>query len=172
MRATETIAHHESTRPEPNATVSISDRPVSLFEYETRAEEILPTAVWDFIAGGVLDEITLRRNRAAFEELALNLRPLRDVSRRALATTVLGERISLPVFLSPAGAHRLAHDEGELETARGAALSDTLMVAAVRADKSLEAIAAVTDAPLWFQLKYFGKRITADLIRLKRSGRI
>jgi isopentenyl diphosphate isomerase/L-lactate dehydrogenase-like FMN-dependent dehydrogenase len=143
----------------------VSSEPISLFDYESLAESVMPRRAWDYVAGGVLDEITVARNRSAFEALTLRTRLLRDVSVRDLSTTLLGTEISLPVLLSPAGAQTLAHPSAELATARGAGASRTLMVAAVRADHTLEEIAGAATGPLWFQLKYFGDAITEDLVR-------
>jgi len=47
--------------------------PISLYDYEARAQQVLPHDYWDFIAGGAKDELTTRRNRTAFD--AISLRP-------------------------------------------------------------------------------------------------
>ena len=95
--------------------------PISLYDYEARARQVLPHDYWDFVAGGSKDKPTTQRNRSAFD--AISLRPrLRDVTQRQLATTVLGTSISFPVMISPTGGHKLAHPEGECATARGAGL--------------------------------------------------
>ena len=44
---------------------------------------------------------------------------LRDVSRIATLTNILGEEISYPVCVSPTGMQCMARHEGELATARG-----------------------------------------------------
>ncbi len=46
-------------------------------------------------------------------------RILRDVSNVDLSTTILGNRISFPVGVSPSAFHCLAHPDGEKATARG-----------------------------------------------------
>ena len=105
----------------------MSDAPISLYEYESRAKQCLTHNTWEFIEAGAMDETTTRRNRSAFEDLKLRPRFLRDVENRKLATTVLGEEISFPVMVSPAGGHKLAHPDGELATAKGTGMSNTLM---------------------------------------------
>ena len=149
----------------------MSEPPINLFEYEARAQAALPSDRWDYIAGGVLDEKTVAWNRDAFDAIKLRMRTVRDVSERQLSTTILGTPISLPVMLAPAGAHTLAHPGGEVETARGAGLSDTLMVVAVQADCSLESVADAATGPIWFQTKYFGKALTSRLVeRAEAAG--
>src|SRR3954451_4835428 len=125
--------------------------PGSLYDYETRARLVLPHDYWDFIAGGSKDELTTQRNRSAFDAMSLRPRMLRDVTERKLATTVLGTPISFPVMVCPAGGHKIAHLDGEMATARGAAMSKTLMMLSTSSHYSLEEVAEAGDAPLWFQ---------------------
>lgn len=44
---------------------------------------------------------------------------LKDVSKRDTSTTVFGEKISMPVGISPTAMQRMAHPEGECANARG-----------------------------------------------------
>ncbi len=138
----------------------------NLLELEELARAKVPRAAFDYIAGGSDDEVSLRRNREAFGHWALRPRVLVDVSRRDTSTTVLGERISMPIFVAPTAFHALVHPEGELATARGAAEAGTILVASTLATKSLEEIAAAGPAPRWFQL-YMVKdeEVTESLVR-------
>ena len=61
----------------------------------------LPRAVFDYADGAAEDEVTARRNEAAFEDYELLPRVLRDVSSVDLSTTVLGTPVSMPVLLAP-----------------------------------------------------------------------
>ena len=70
-------------------------KPINVADYCARAQRRLPRFIWDTIEGGACDEITLRRNRTAFSDYVLRPRPLVDVSRRDLTTSVLGTKISL-----------------------------------------------------------------------------
>ena len=93
---------------------------VSLFDLEAMAHQAMPHDLWDFVDAGAGDEVTLRRNRSAFEEITINPRFLVDVNDRDLSTTVLGEKISFPVMIAPAGGQRQVHPDGELATAQAA----------------------------------------------------
>lgn len=139
---------------------------LSLDELERLAKERLPQMAFDYIAGGSDDEWTLRENRAAFNRLRLIPRVLADVAEIRLTTTVLGKTLSMPVLIGPTAFHRLAHDEGELATARAAAAAGTILVAAMMSNQSLEAIAATVRAPRWFQL-YMGRdrELTRSLVQ-------
>ena len=72
--------------------------PVNLFEFETLAKERLAKEEYDYIAGGATDEISVDRNRRAYESWALRPRVLRDVSALDLSTTVVGTKVNLPVL--------------------------------------------------------------------------
>jgi 4-hydroxymandelate oxidase len=117
------------------------------------ARELLPEGAYDYYATGAGQEHTLAANLAAWAELTLRPRVLRDVSRVDLSTTVLGEPVPHPIFVAPTASHRLGHADGELATARGAAQAGSLMVISTRASVSVEAIAAAApDAKRWFQV--------------------
>ena len=145
--------------------------PINLYDYEARAQHMLPHDNWDFIAGGSKDELTTQRNRTAFDAISLRPRFLRAVTERKLETTVLGTPISFPVMICPAGGHKLAHPEGECATARGAGMSNTLMMLSTSSHYSMEEVAKVATGPLWFQLYHRGYELTQMLVqRAEQAG--
>lgn len=125
---------------------------VNLLELEDLARERLPQGSFDFIAGGAEDEVTLRANREAFQRIQLRPRVLVDVSTVDPATEVLGQRIELPVLLAPVALQRLAHEEGELASARAAEAAGTVMVLSTVSTCTIEDVAAAAGGPKWFQL--------------------
>ncbi|HEY6049766.1 MAG TPA: alpha-hydroxy-acid oxidizing protein, partial [Thermoanaerobaculia bacterium] len=138
----------------------------NLLELEDLARAKVPRPSFDYIAGGADDEVSLRRNREAYDKWALRPRVLVDVSHRDTATTVLGQRISMPILVAPTAFHGLVHPDGEVATARGAAAAGTLLVASAIATRTLEEVAAAVAAPRWFQLYVWKDRdVTADLVR-------
>jgi 4-hydroxymandelate oxidase len=140
--------------------------PVNLAEFEQAARVKLAREAYDYYAGGANDEITLRRNREAYGEIALHYSVLRDVSARDTSTKVLGEKISFPVMVAPTAFHRMACAEGECAAARAAGLAGTIMVVSTLSTTTIEDIAAAAKGPLWFQLYIYKDRgATADLIR-------
>jgi 4-hydroxymandelate oxidase len=140
--------------------------PISLDEYEAAAEARLPGPSFDYLAGGAADEQTLRRNRTAWGHWLLRPRALRGVAEPDLATTVLGQAITLPVLLAPTAMQRLAHPEGERAAARAAAAAGTIYVAATLSTCSLEEIAAAAAGRRWFQLYALrDRRLTELLVR-------
>jgi 4-hydroxymandelate oxidase len=139
--------------------------PVNLAEFEALARAVLPTDAFDHIAGGADDELTLKDNVAAFCRIKLVPRVLRDVTRRNLSTTLLGEPIEFPVILAPVACLRRFHPEGELAAARGAGQAGTIFTLSTGACHSLEEVAQAACGPLWFQLyAYQDRGITQGLV--------
>jgi L-lactate dehydrogenase (cytochrome) len=116
------------------------------------ARRRLPRIVFDFVDGGAEDENTVRSNQRAFDNVTFRPRVLVDVSNRDLTTTVLGERISLPVMLAPTGFVRFVSREAELAAVRSTAKAGTVFAVSTLSSFSIEEIAAVATGPLWFQL--------------------
>ncbi|MFG1884888.1 alpha-hydroxy acid oxidase [Micromonospora sp. NPDC049102] len=105
----------------------------------------------DFFEGGAGRERTLAANERAFERRWIVPRVLRATGERDLRTTVAGTSLAAPVLVAPTAFHRLAHVEGEVATARGAAAAGTAMVVSMAATRPIEEIAAA-GGTLWFQL--------------------
>lgn len=145
--------------------------PVNLYDMETLAKRTMPHNMWTFVDAGSNDEITKRRNREALDRITVNSDFLVDINGRDLSTTVLGEKISFPVMIAPAGGQRQAHPEGELATAMGAGMSKTLMALATSSGYSIEEVSEVASSPLWWQLYHYNDEITEHLVkRAKTSG--
>ncbi|MFI5913145.1 alpha-hydroxy acid oxidase [Dactylosporangium sp. NPDC051541] len=134
-------------------------------DLRARAREVLEPAHWDYFEGGAGDERTLRANEEAFERLRLVPRVLRSTGPRYLGTTLFGTGLRTPILVAPTAFHRLAHPDGELATARGAAAAGTVYVVSMAATTPVEAIAAVA-GPWWLQLYPQPDRdFTAALVR-------
>src|SRR5262244_2455351 len=94
---------------------------LNLAEIEAAARDRLTPLAYEYYVGGANDEVTVRENRSAFEQLALRYHVLVDVRKRDTSTTVLGTPIHFPVLVAPTAFQRLACDDGEMATARAAA---------------------------------------------------
>ncbi len=125
---------------------------VNVLDYEEAARKKLPKEVYDFIAGGAEDEISLRGNREAWGRIQLRPRMLVDVTNVDTSTEILGLRPSFPLLLAPVAMHKLADPEGEQATARAAAAAGVLMVLSTMSTYTIEEVAAAAAGPKWFQL--------------------
>lgn len=130
---------------------SVDDMDLEELKLEARA--VMDPDAFDYFAGGADDEITLTENVAAWRKLRLRYQVLRDVSSVTAETTVLGTRVPAPILVAPTAYLRLAHEEGEIAMARGAAAAETICIASTLATVAIHEIAAaVPDAHLWFQV--------------------
>lgn len=145
---------------------------VNLHELEARAMEYMSGAAYDYYRSGANDEITLQDNLQAYSTIRLAPRMLVDVSTRDLSTTVLGQKISMPVLIAPTAFQRMAHPDGELATTKAAGRAGTVMTLSTLANTSIEDVASVARGPLWFQLYVYKDRgITASLVnRAEAAG--
>ncbi len=123
------------------------------------ARRNLSPELWDHLSGGSDSETTLLRNRQALDTLALRQRVLVDVSAIDTTTTLLGQRLAIPVFLAPVGAFLgLAHPDGAKTVARAAVARGTTAFVSTAAKPGLEETAAAVREPLIFQLYVRGDR--------------
>src|SRR4030066_1280787 len=152
--------------------MNTNPKPINLFDFEAAARERLPKVEYDYIAGGATDEISVERNRRAFESWALRPRVLGNVSALDLSTTVLGTKVSLPVLLAPCGGHQKAHPEGELATYRAATTCGTVFAISANASADFAELAKAASGRRWLQLYPFrDKEMTKDwLQRAKDAG--
>ncbi len=146
-------------------------RAFSVEDLARLARRRLPAGVFGYLDGGGEGEVTLRRNRAAFEQLELVPHVLRDVSSIELSTKVLGTEMAYPFALAPIGSLRLLHHEGELATARAAAAAGIPMTLSSSGTCSIEAVAAESLGPRWYQLYVWKDRgLCQDLIARAREA--
>ena len=138
-------------------------------QLQRRARGLLPSEVYDYYAGGSGCERTLRANAKAWRRVWLAPRVLRDVSAVDTGACLLGAAMATPVGVAPTAFHRMAHPEGELATAAGAAGAGALYVLSSRSSCRIEDVGAVVagqGGTWWFQVYVMRDRgLTASLVR-------
>ena len=125
-------------------------RAASVGDYRALAKARLPHFLFEYLDGGSYDEVTLRRNVADLQDLALRQRVLRDVSNIDFSTELFGKRWSMPVGLGPIGVSGLFARRGEVQAARAAQGSGVPFTLSTLSACSIGEVARA--APLWFQL--------------------
>ncbi len=150
----------------PEGSVSPSEEPISIADYERLAEASLDPGAHAYYAGGAGDEITLRDNTAAWRRLALRPRMLVGVGRRDPSVTLLGARRPHPLVIAPMAFQRLAHPDGEIATGRAAAASETVMCLSTLGTASVPELShACPETTRWFQLYVFVDRgVSRELV--------
>lgn len=144
---------------------------VNIEDLRRRARRRLPRAVFDFIDGAAEDEVTLRRNREAFERLTFRPRVLVDVSRIDQSTTIFGQRLRTPLILGPTGLCGMATVRGELHAARAAVRGGSIFTLSTMSAVSIEDVARLAPGPHWFQLYVWRDReLTRSMVERARHA--
>jgi len=151
--------------------VSDVGNPLNVWEYERLAEDRLDEASFGYFAGGAGDEHTVRANVEAFDGWRLRPRVLVDVADVTTATTVLGTELSMPIVAAPVAYQRMAHPDGELAVARGAAAAGTLMCLSSFATSTPADVGGAAEGGRWFQLYWHPDReVTKEMLGQARAA--
>jgi L-lactate dehydrogenase (cytochrome) len=141
-------------------------------DYRRIAQRRLPHFLFEYIDGGAYAEVTLRRNIADLEAVALRQRVLRDVSRLDLSTELFGQKLALPVALAPIGLAGLTARRGEVQAARAAEAAGIPFTLSTVSACAIDEVARGTTQPFWFQLYMIRDRaFMRDLIAKAREAR-
>jgi L-lactate dehydrogenase (cytochrome) len=116
------------------------------------ARRRVPRAFFGYAEAGSYAEETLRANRADMERVRLRQRVLVDISQLDTSTTLLGDRVSLPLALGPIGLGGLQHGNGEILACRAAQAAGIPYTLGTLAICSIEDVAEAVEKPFWFQL--------------------
>jgi L-lactate dehydrogenase (cytochrome) len=141
-------------------------------DFRRLAKKNLPAPIFHYIDGGSDDEVTLKRNTESFLKCDLVPNILAGVGEPDLSTTVFGQKIDMPLFLSPVAMQRLFHHDGDKASARAAEKFGTFYSMSTMATSSIEEIANISGGPKMFQIYIHKlKGLTDNLIdRCKSSG--
>ncbi len=141
-------------------------------DFRRLAKQRLPGPIFNYIDGAADDETTYRRNTAAFEACDLVPNVLAGVEEIDLSVTVMGQKLSLPVYCSPTALQRLFHHEGEMAVAAAAAKYGTMFGVSSLGTVSLEAVRKAYDNPQVYQFYFHKDRglNRAMMSRAKEAG--
>ena len=144
---------------------------ISVNDVRKLARARLPLPMYDLLAGGSADEVTLRRNVAAFDRIELIPRVARDVAQIDTSVRVLDVELSFPLILAPTGVQGMVHPEAELAPARAASKSNVMYTLSTFATSSIEEVADECPGPKMFQLYALTDRsITDEIVSRVRAA--
>jgi L-lactate dehydrogenase (cytochrome) len=121
-------------------------------DFRSLAKRRLPGPIFHYIDGAADDEVTLRRNTAAYEHCDLVPNVLAGLEGIDISTTVMGQKLAMPLFCSPTALQRLFHHEGERAVAKAAEKFGTMFGISSLATVSIEEIGERITTPKMFQL--------------------
>lgn len=134
---------------------NMNKRIVNIEDFRRDAKKRLPKMVFDFLEGGALDELTLRTNQTQFEALLLRQRALVDVAGIDTTTTVLGQKLSFPLMVSPMGLLTTFHPSADLAVARAAAQAGSIFIHSAWSGCSLEDVVREAPHNTWAQISFW-----------------
>ena len=137
---------------------------------QRRAEKRLPKSVYGALVAGSEKGLSARENLASFDQLGFAPHVAGLSNERSMATTIMGQSVSMPVIISPTGVQAV-HPEGEVAVAKAAASRGVAMGLSSFASRSIEDVCAVNDQVL-FQMYWSGDRDTMvqRVERAKNAG--
>jgi isopentenyl diphosphate isomerase/L-lactate dehydrogenase-like FMN-dependent dehydrogenase len=144
--------------------------PYNLDDYQKLAKTRLPRDLYEYLASGTDDEQTLSENRFAFKMWYLRPRVMRSVSRLSTRTSLFGQTLAMPVFVSPAGVMALCDPvHGECATARACGEAGIMFGLSQHSTRTIEQVAEGAPATnRWYQ-SYILKDRNMTLRLVKRA---
>lgn len=125
---------------------------LDIADLKALAKRRVPKMFFDYADSGAWTESTYRANEEDLARIKFRQRVLVDMSNRSLASTMVGEPVSMPVALAPTGLTGMQHADGEMLAARAAEAFGVPFVLSTMSICSIEDVASATSKPFWFQL--------------------
>ncbi|MBN9036082.1 MAG: alpha-hydroxy-acid oxidizing protein [Rhizobiales bacterium] len=147
-------------------------QPLEIADLKNLARRRVPKMFFDYADSGSWTESTYRANEEDFRKIRLRQRVLVDMTNRTLESTMIGEKVAMPVALAPTGLTGMQHADGEILAARAAEKFGVPFTLSTMSICSIEDVAAATGKPFWFQLYVMrDKDFVLNLInRAKAAG--
>ena len=117
------------------------------------AKKRLPRVAYEFLAGGVEDDVSLGNNRAVFERIRFRPHTLVNIEGRSQKVSVYGRTFNCPFGIAPTGAAGLYGFSADIALARAAREAGIPFVLSTASFEPLEKVAReAAGGTLWFQL--------------------
>ncbi|RAH57083.1 L-lactate dehydrogenase [Aspergillus piperis CBS 112811] len=168
----------KASRPLPKTSATAEENPppplssiINLNDFEKVAQQHLPPHAWAYYYSGADDEISKREGQEAYQRLSFRPRILRSIRSVDTTTSILGQSVSLPVYMSPCGIAKFAHPDGECAMAVAAGEEGLAQVLANGSSMSIDAVRAAgihPNQPL-FQQVYVNKDIQKSEETVRRA---
>jgi len=127
---------------------------VNVWDFELIAKKKVTKEAWAYLMSGADDELCFRENHAAFHRVILKPKVLVDVDKIDYSTTVLGCKMSIPLYVTSCALGRLYHEDGEMCLCRGANLAGIPQLGPTLASCTMDEIhsARAPGQTQWWQL--------------------
>lgn len=125
---------------------------LTIDDLKRRARRRVPKMFFDYADSGSWTEGSYRANEEDFAKIKLRQRVLVDMTNRSLESTMIGEKVAMPVALAPTGLTGMQHADGEILAAQAAEEAGVPFTLSTMSICSIEDVAEATSRPFWFQL--------------------
>ncbi len=145
---------------------------VEIADLKRLARRRVPKMFFDYADSGAWTEGTYRANEADFHKIKLRQRILVDMTNRSLESTMIGQKVAMPVALAPTGLTGMQHADGEMLAAQAAEAFGVPFTLSTMSICSIEDVASATTKPFWFQLYVMKDRdFVANLIDRAKAAK-
>ncbi|ESX56886.1 alpha-hydroxy-acid oxidizing protein [Mesorhizobium sp. M0761] len=145
---------------------------LTIADLKDLARRRVPKMFYDYADSGAWTESTYRANEEDFQKIKFRQRVLVDMSNRSLESTMIGEKVAIPVALAPTGMTGMQHADGEMLAAQAAEEFGVPFTLSTMSICSIEDVASVTKKPFWFQLYVLrDKDFVLDLIDRAKAAK-
>ena len=136
------------------------------------AQSRVPRMFYDYADSGSYTESTYRANQSAFNPIKLRQRVAVNLTGRSTASTMIGQKVAMPVAIAPTGLTGMQHADGEILAARAAREFGIPFTLSTMSICSIEDVARHAGPGFWFQLYVMKDRAFIERLidRAKAAG--
>jgi L-lactate dehydrogenase (cytochrome) len=143
----------------------------SIADLRALARRRIPRAIFEYADRGSYDELTLGRNRGDLQAIEFRQRVMRDLSTLSVASTLVGQPVTMPLAIAPTGLTGLFYGDGEIHGARAAQAFGIPFCLSTMSICSIEDVRAAVTQPFWFQVYLMRDRgFNRELIARARAA--
>jgi len=123
-----------------------------LEELRQLAERRVPRMFYDYADSGAWTESTYRANESDFQKIKFRQRVAVNMEGRSTASTMIGQKVAMPVAIAPTGLTGMQHADGEILAARAARKFGIPFTLSTMSICSIEEVARHAGEGFWVQL--------------------
>jgi L-lactate dehydrogenase (cytochrome) len=143
----------------------------SIADLRALARARVPRAVFEYADRGSYDELTIGRNRSDLQAIEFRQRVMRDLSTLSVASTMVGQAVTMPLAIAPTGLTGLFYGNGEIHGARAAQAFGIPFCLSTMSICSIEDVHQAVQQPFWFQIYLMRDRgFNQELIARARAA--
>jgi L-lactate dehydrogenase (cytochrome) len=143
----------------------------SIADLRALARARVPRAIFEYADRGSYDELTIARNHSDLQAIEFRQRVLRDLSTLSVASSMVGQPVTMPLAIAPTGLTGLFYGDGEIHGARAAQAFGIPFCLSTMSICSIEDVHQAVPEPFWFQVYLMRDRgFNQELIERARAA--